>query len=113
MRAEGFDAEGFGCVMTAVENVEAEFFGHGVGPMRSFAGDESVDAFVGGFFEIASRTSGDYADPAARILAAGNEQGFCAGCALKAQRQLRARNLLFALKSQMLAAIEKEGAQFF
>ena len=36
---EGFDAEGLGGVVAAVEDVEAEFFGEGVAPVGAFAGE--------------------------------------------------------------------------
>ena len=44
MRGEGFHAEGLGGVMAAVKDVEPKFFGEGVGPVWTFAGDEGVHA---------------------------------------------------------------------
>src|SRR5882724_910033 len=112
MDGQRFDAKGFGRVVAAIENIDAEFLGHGVGPMGSFAGDEGVNAFIGGFFKIPSCSAGDDADSAAGFGSAWNEQRLCACCALKSKRHLGTRNSCLALKSQMLAVIEKERAQF-
>ena len=50
MRGEGFDAEGFSGVMASIEDVHPQLFGQRVSPMRAFAGDEGVDAFLRGSF---------------------------------------------------------------
>lgn len=44
---EGFDAEGLGGVVAAVDEIDADFFGEGVAPVGAFAGDEGVDAVFG------------------------------------------------------------------
>src|ERR1022692_2677243 len=43
-------AKRFCGVMTAVKNVHAQFLRQRVRPVRAFAGDESVHAFLGGAF---------------------------------------------------------------
>src|SRR6476661_6392020 len=40
--SESFDAEGLSGVVTAVEDVDAQFLGEGVAPVRTFARDEGV-----------------------------------------------------------------------
>lgn len=50
--SECSDAEGFGEVMAGVNEVDAEFFGEGIGPMGAFAGDEGIDAFAGNCSEF-------------------------------------------------------------
>ena len=113
MGSQCFDAEGFGGVVPAVEDVDAEFLGHRIGPMRTFAGDESVYAFVGCFFEIASCSACDDTDAAADLGTAGNCQWFRSSGASQARGQFGARNYRLTLKTQELAMIEKERAQFF
>ncbi len=110
---EGFDPERFGGVVATIEDVDAEFFGHGVGPMRSFASDESVDAFVGGFFEIAPCSAGDDADSAADFGSAGNEERFRTGCVVELRGKSGTREAGIGLKAKELAVIEKEGARSF
>src|SRR6516162_2901339 len=46
MCSERFNTEYFGRVMSAEEEIHAEFFGGNRGPMRRFTGDECVDSFV-------------------------------------------------------------------
>ena len=70
---EGFDTEGFGGVVAAVKDVQAEIFGQGECPMRAFAGDERIHALAGGELEAGARTAGDNADAAAGRRATGEE----------------------------------------
>lgn len=44
---EGFDAEGLGGVVAAVDEIDADLLGKGVAPVGAFAGDEGVDAGLG------------------------------------------------------------------
>ena len=48
--------------MAAVKNVDAEFFGNCISPMRAFTGDERVHAFIRRLFQIATGAAGDDAD---------------------------------------------------
>jgi hypothetical protein len=56
---EGLNAEGFGGVVAAVVDVEAEFFGEGIGPVATFAGDEGIDSFGVRFLEFVPCPAGD------------------------------------------------------
>src|ERR1051326_5505097 len=113
MRCEGLNAKSLGGVMAAVEEIDAEFFGHCVGPVGTFAGDEGVHAFVGSFFEVAACTAGDDANALANFGSARNGEGFGISGALEANGEVRARNFGSGLKTEELAVGEKEGPEFF
>lgn len=105
---EGFGAESFGGVVAAVKNVKAEFFGHGVGPMRAFAGDEGVHAFIGSFLKIVARAAGDDADAAAGFGAARNDERLHAGGALEARGEIGAGDASVGLEAEELVVVEEE-----
>ena len=111
--SQGFDAEGFSCVVTAVEDVETKFFRHGVGPVWAFASDEGVHAFVGRFFQIAAGASSDDADATAGFGAAGNDEWFCAGGAMEAGGEFGAGDANLSFEANGLAVIEEERAESF
>ena len=51
MRRQRFHAEGLRRVMAAVKHVNAQFLGQRIIPVRAFAGDERVHAFVAASFK--------------------------------------------------------------
>jgi hypothetical protein len=59
---EGFDAEGLGGVVAAVDEIDADFFGEGVAPVGAFAGDEGVDAGLGDGGDFGACAAGHDAD---------------------------------------------------
>src|ERR1700757_2444663 len=81
---EGFDAEGLGRVMAAVEDVHAELFGERVSPVRPFAGDEGVHAFARGEFQLTPCAARDDADLLADVRSARQDDGCAADGALEA-----------------------------
>ena len=76
---EGFDAEGLGGVVAAVEDVEAEFLGEGVAPVGAFAGEEGVDAGFGGGGDFGAGAAGGDADAAGGFGATGADVDGAAG----------------------------------
>ena len=58
MRGERFHAENFRRVMSAEEEIHADFFGGNRGPVRRFTGDECVDSFVCDPVNFRARGSG-------------------------------------------------------
>ena len=58
MRSERFNTEYFSRVMSAEEEIHAEFFGGNRRPMRRFTGDECVDSFVCDPVNFRARGSG-------------------------------------------------------
>src|SRR6516165_5551801 len=87
MSREIFDSEHFGRVMAAVKNIDAQFLGHGVGPVRAFAGDESVHALGRRLFQIAARSARDHTDPFADFRSAGNHERRLAGRSMQSFRE--------------------------
>jgi len=63
LRSQSFHPKSFGCVMSSIKNVDPEFFGEGVTPMRSLAGDECIDPFRVRLRDFAPRRAGDNTDP--------------------------------------------------
>lgn len=76
---EGFDAEGLGGVVAAVDEIDADFFGEGVTPVGAFAGDEGVDAGFGNGGDFGACAAGHDADLAAGGGAARAEMDAGAG----------------------------------
>ena len=76
MRRQRLHAESFRRVMAAVKDVQSQFFRHRKSPLRPFAGDERVHAFIGGNFQIAARAAGDDADALANLIPPGIIFGF-------------------------------------
>src|SRR4051812_36329428 len=66
--SQSFDTECFGRVMATVKNIQTQFFGKRVSPMRSLAGDESVHALRGSFFQLAPRSTSHHADAFATFI---------------------------------------------
>ena len=62
MRRERFHAERLRRVMTAEQQIHAEFLGRDRRPVRRFAGDERVDAFARGGVDLGAGAAGDNAD---------------------------------------------------
>ena len=55
--SKGLDAEGFGRVMTGVEEIHAEFFSQRVSVVRAFAAEESVTTEFGGLGDFRARST--------------------------------------------------------
>jgi len=58
MCSERFNTEHFRRVMSAEEEVHAEFFGGNCSPVRRFTGNECVDSFVRDPIDFGARGSG-------------------------------------------------------
>jgi hypothetical protein len=71
MRGQRFDAEGFGRIMAAENQIHAEFFRRDRRPVWRFAGDESVDSFLGHAVNFRARSSCDDSDVAHLFDGAG------------------------------------------
>lgn len=76
---EGFDAEGLGGVVAAVDEIDADLFGEGVAPVGAFAGDEGVDAGLGDGGDFGACAAGHDADFATGGGAAGADMDAGAG----------------------------------
>jgi len=62
--------------MAAVENVDAEFLGNCISPMRAFAGDERVHTFVSSQFQVRTGAAGHDANFSQMPLPPGMMRGF-------------------------------------
>jgi hypothetical protein len=62
---ERLHAESLGGVVATVEDVDSGFFSGGEGPVRAFAGNEGVDAFLRGDPEFGAGSSGNHPNPTA------------------------------------------------
>ena len=72
MRSECFHAENLRRIMSAEQEIHADFFGGNCSPMRRFTGDECVDSFVRDAINLGARNSGHHADRA-RLLRTNTE----------------------------------------
>ena len=97
--------------MAAVKDIQAQFLRQRVSPMRPFAGDERVHAFLRGLFQLRARAAGHHADAFACRAASGYHERFRTGGALQSPRQLRERNFGLGLEPDVLAVAEEERAQ--
>ena len=57
MRCEGFHAERLRRIVAAVKNIQPQFLRQSKCPVRTFAGDECVHAFIHRQFQIAARAT--------------------------------------------------------
>src|ERR1051325_11141964 len=99
--------------MAAVKDVDAEFLRQRVRPMRSFAGDERVNAFRLRLLHAVARAAGDDADAFTDVAAAGDEQRLRADGALQASREFGAGNSLARLQTDRPAVARKKRAKLF
>src|ERR1700743_1357730 len=76
---QGFYAKCLRGVMTAVENVQPQFFRQGKCPMRAFTGDERVHAFARGLLQFTARTAGHDPDVFTNLFSAGKQFRFYSG----------------------------------
>ena len=74
-RGEGFDSESFRGVVAAVKNVDAGILGQRMRPVRAFAGDEGVHAFLCRQFQFRPCAACDDANALALCRAAGQKNG--------------------------------------
>src|SRR6266478_892491 len=94
--------------MAAIQNVQTKFFGLGKGPVRPFARDKCIDAFLGGDFQIAARAAGHNPDALASDRAARDNFYAAAHRARETLRQLGSRDLCFELKADELIFVTKK-----
>src|SRR5260221_10027533 len=113
MRCERLDPKVSGRVRPAVKNVDAQLFRKRIGPMRAFAGDESITPFGCRFFQVTARPSGHNANPLANLRTARNEKRLRARGPFETFCQFVARNPSRSLKAYRLAMIEKKRASAF
>lgn len=112
VRGEGLDAEGFGRVVTAVEDIDTGVFSGGERPVRTLAGDESVDAFARGDREIGAGATGDHADSTAGVGSAGEQfHGMIEGVS-EAVHEIGAADPGARLKAEPGIALMEEGREF-
>jgi hypothetical protein len=108
MPGESLDAERLGGVVAAVQDVQPEFFGRGVGPVRAFAGDEGVHAFLRRQFELGAGAACHHADATACGRAAGQQFDRVPQNPGEALDQCVARFACAGLESEPRAAVEEE-----
>src|SRR5205807_1111627 len=111
MLGERLHAESFGGVMAAVEDVEAKILSHGIGPMRTLAGNEGIHAFLGSGFEVAARAAGDDANTAANFRTCRNDKHLATDSASQTTGQLFTGDGCFALKTNELAVVGQKWPQ--
>ena len=115
---EGFDAEGLGGVVAAVDEIDADFLGEGVAPVRAFAGDEGVDAGLGDGGDFGACAAGHDADFPAGGGTAGAEVDAGAGGGGETLHELIAADFGFDLGAvfgalglhEIAGGFEAEGA---
>src|SRR5215212_9673835 len=107
MGGERFDTESFRSVMASIKNIDTELFGHGVGPMRSFAGDESVYTFGRSLFEFSTRASSNNPDLPADARTRGNHQWLGVRRPLKPRSEFGQRNANGSLQPK-IQVVRKE-----
>src|SRR4051812_40754937 len=69
-------AESLACIMSRVENVDAEFLGQGVCPMRSFTSDKGVHSLFSRQPKFTSGAASDHTDLPANLRAARQNGDF-------------------------------------
>jgi hypothetical protein len=109
---ERFDPEGFCGVVAAVEDVDAEVLGHGMGPVGAFASDERIDAFGEGVLEFAAGAAGDDTDAATGLGAAWQEVCGGAGGLLQALEEGVAVDAGGGLEADLAAFRDHERLEF-
>ena len=107
------DAEGLSRVMAAVQNIQAEVFGHAISPMRPFASDKGIHTLIGRLLQSVSRPAAHDADATADLRTAGNQPRLRPCSALQAPDQVRPRNVRPCLKAEEQAVVEVERTQLF
>ena len=110
---EVFDAEGFGGVVAAVEDVETEFFGEGEGPVRAFTGDEGVHTLASGSGQAGASAAGHDSNVAAFFWAARNDGRRVAEDFLQAVGKVVAIEVGGGAETDVLLFFKKEGVEFF
>src|SRR5439155_26950980 len=85
-----FDAKRFRRVMAPIQDIQAEFFGEGKRPVRTFSRDEGIDSFGGSAFQLAARAASDDADAFTNRRPSSNDEGLCSPRASEPARQLPA-----------------------
>lgn len=95
--------------MARVEEVDSEFLGGGVGPVRAFSGNEGVGSGGGDFFNFGGGSSGDKSDTATLCGAAdGSVDGAFDGC-LAAGAEFCERNIPIGNESDGASEAFQEG----
>src|SRR5438034_7478340 len=97
--------------MAAVKNIQIEFFGQGIGPVRTFAGNESVHAFGSGLLQVTSCTACNDADSAAGSRTSREQGRGVAKNRRELLLELRAIDGRFRLHADELAFVAKERTQ--
>ena len=113
LRRQRLHPEGFRGVVAGVKNIQAEFLGERIRPVRPFAGDERVHAFRRRELQIAARPAGDHADPPADFPAAGNYLWFGTGHAFQPPAEFGAGDFGWRLEADGLPVTGEKGLQIF
>ena len=72
-RRERFHPERFRRVVAAIKNVNAQFLGQSVGPVRPFAGDKCIHTFARRHLQLAAGAAGHDTNTTANPVATRNE----------------------------------------
>ena len=110
MGGQRFYTEGFGCVVSGIQDVDAQLFRQSVSPVRSFAGYESIDPFIGSYLQVATSSAGHDADAPASLRPARDDEWFGPGCPLETVYQVNPRDACYCLETDLLAMSEEERA---
>lgn len=110
---ERFDAECFGRIMSAVENVDLQRFRSRKRPVGSFTCDECVHSLAGSQLKLVSSASSDDAHSSANHWPPWHEDRFPSEDLRKQLLQLLTSDLCFGLQANELAFVKKERFQFF
>jgi hypothetical protein len=112
MFGERFHAERFCRVVAAVENVDSKILGERKGPVRAFAGDESIHTFPRGDFHFGSGSAGDDSDFAAARWTARENFGRSSSCFFKMAGEFVAIEVHVSADAQVAAFLEEKRLEF-
>ena len=79
--------------------------------MRTFAGDESINAFARGDSQFGTSCARDHANPPAYLWPCWDDVHLARSRLLKTIREVLAQNVALRLKAKVLTLIEKERSQ--
>src|SRR2546427_8095466 len=108
MTGQRLDPKRFCRVMTAIENVQAQFFGERKCPMGSFTGDERVHAFKRRLFQLAARAACHYPDVPANVRSSGQQLRGRLQCPVQSPSQFLAFQTRFRFVTNEPAFLEEK-----
>ena len=102
---ECLHSEHFGRVVSGVKEIDAEFFCRGEGPMRSLAGDESIDASFGCLAHFSTCRSSDHSDSSSDGRPTGSKVDLSSDGSLEIFSEQVAFNLHVNLEADLKKAV--------